>query len=105
MKTSMRKCHCLGHNHPIRTEDCTCLKDDVNHIKSCMRLVLCANCNKHQGTEIWVGNGGIMAYSHGMYVYWCRCCVLDANLKYAKRQAKLIPAMEARKKRLKTACT
>mgnify|MGYP001564868610 CR=1 FL=1 len=65
--------------------------------------MLCANCNKHKGTETWVGSGGIMDWVHGNYSMWCRCCILKAQLKHAKERAKEILKLENKLKYIK--CT
>lgn len=54
---------------------------------------LCAKCQHRPGTEIWVGEGGTLAYVHGMYSRWCRRCVIEAQLEHAKTIAATIPAL------------
>lgn len=54
----------------------------------------CRNCHARPGTELWVGEGGVLAYVHGPGVYWCRVCVLKVQLKHARKRAAEIPAME-----------
>lgn len=44
----------------------------------------------HQATVRWVGEGGWMDLSHEMYVFYCECCALDAQLAYARVQARRI---------------
>ena len=48
----------------------------------------CQNCNKHKGTENWVGNGNMMSYVHGDYQIWCKCCCLQAQMKNAEEVIK-----------------
>ena len=31
----------------------------------------CQNCNKHEGTIKWVGEGSTMDFIHGNYEQWC----------------------------------
>ncbi len=63
----------------------------------------CANCFKHNNNgQPWVGEGGTMAYVHGAYTYWCNCCILKAQVKYARQSARQLPRLE--KKLAKTKC-
>ena len=64
-------------------------------------MELCNNCHKRKATINWTGNDGIMAYVHGMYTRWCEYCCVKENLKYAKKQAKQIPILEKKLKKLK----
>jgi hypothetical protein len=54
----------------------------------------CANCHKRPATQFWTGEGGSLAFSHGMYQSWCLPCVLRAQLEYAKERAEAIPELE-----------
>lgn len=60
----------------------------------------CANCQMPPpgGTELhrWVGEGGALALSHGMYSWWCDVCTTAAQLDHARTRAALIPEMEER---------
>lgn len=60
----------------------------------------CANCKEHEGTEKWVGQGGVLDFAHGFYKMWCKCCALKAQLKYAKERAKRIPKLEKKLKKI-----
>ena len=66
---------------------------------------MCKNCGKHKGTIKWLGTGGVMEFTHGMYEIWCRCCVLKAQLDYAKKESrrltKRIPVLERKLKRVR----
>ena len=55
---------------------------------------LCAKCQKRPGTETWVAEGGALAYVHGMSQWWCRRCVLEAQLEHAHERAAAIPELE-----------
>jgi hypothetical protein len=55
---------------------------------------LCTVCNLRPGTEIWVGEGGAMAYVHGHYSMRCEICVLEEMLSYARARAAAIPQLE-----------
>ncbi len=48
----------------------------------------CNNCKKHKGTEIWIGDGGMMGYVHGAYSNWCKCCTLKAQIRHIKKISK-----------------
>lgn len=61
----------------------------------------CQHCNKHKGTQNWVGEGGFLEFSHGMYQVWCQCCILKAQLKYAKKRADQVQILEQKLKKLK----
>lgn len=50
-------------------------------------MTLCQNCLKREGTEIWVGEGGALAYIHGGGARWCMRCVLENQLAYALARA------------------
>lgn len=50
----------------------------------------CGNCGEHRATDIWLGEGSSLDWSHGHYEKWCRCCALDAQLEYAREMARKI---------------
>jgi hypothetical protein len=54
----------------------------------------CQNCNERDATQTWVGEGGVMAWTHGMYQYWCELCCTQAQLKYAEEAAARIPELK-----------
>lgn len=58
----------------------------------------CNNCKKHEETETWVGEGGMLAFTHGFSSQWCKCCVLKAQIKHIEKIAK---GLESIKKKLK----
>ena len=62
----------------------------------------CENCGKHEGTQKWLGNEGMMAFTHGMWRLWCECCCLKEQIKFAKERTAAIPKME--KELLKLKC-
>ena len=57
---------------------------------------LCANCKIRPATLDWVGEGGTLAYVHGMSVRWCERCAVEAQLAYAEKLASEIPVLRAR---------
>jgi len=62
---------------------------------------VCDYCRKHKATTIWLGTGGMLEYTHGMYTYICKCCSLAKQLIYAKEQAERIPELEKELKECK----
>ena len=40
----------------------------------------CANCNKREGSDVYVGNSGMMGYVHGFYQIWCKKCIYEAQM-------------------------
>lgn len=58
----------------------------------------CSNCKKHKATIRWVGEGGMLAFTHGCWSPWCECCELKAQLEYAKELSASIPEKEKRLK-------
>jgi hypothetical protein len=62
---------------------------------------ICSNCHKRKATENWVGDGGWMAYSHGMYSRWCKICVLEAQIASIRKSMNRLPTLEAKLKKLK----
>lgn len=62
----------------------------------------CANCGKRPGTIAWVGNGGALAYSHGMYQMWCELCTVEADIEYVLKQVERLPGLQERREQLDT---
>ena len=62
---------------------------------------LCQHCHKRPATIQWVGDGGMLAFTHGMYENWCDFCATTEQLKAARRSAKHIPRLEKKLKKLK----
>lgn len=54
---------------------------------------LCGNCHERQGTEPWVGEGGTLAYVHGMFSMWCKRCTLKAQIEHSEACAARLPAL------------
>jgi len=65
---------------------------------------LCARCGKHPAIVRWVGQGGFLAYTHGMYSWWCPCCADREQLKYARKLARRIPKLERQLRASKRRC-
>jgi len=60
--------------------------------------MICQKCHKREATVQWVGDGGMLAFSHGMYEMWCDYCCTVAQLENAKRNAARIPELERKLK-------
>jgi hypothetical protein len=56
----------------------------------------CANCGIRQATLNWVGEGGVLAYAHGLASRWCERCVVAAQLEHARKLAASIPDLAVR---------
>lgn len=56
--------------------------------------MICQNCGKREATITWVGEGGTLAWVHGMGQEWCKLCCVKEQLKYAKKQAERIPELK-----------
>jgi hypothetical protein len=54
----------------------------------------CQNCGEKRELSIWVGEGGMLAYTHGSYQMWCKKCILKAQLEHAEEEAKRIPKLK-----------
>ena len=54
----------------------------------------CDNCKLHPATCTWVGDGGVLAWTHGFRQRWCDCCALKAQLNHARDRAAEIPKLE-----------
>lgn len=54
---------------------------------------LCQKCGQREGTENWTGEGGTLAYVHGMYQRWCKICCIEEQLKYARERVESIPKL------------
>ncbi len=60
----------------------------------------CARCNSTEGTEKWVGDSVGLAFAHGAYEFWCKRCVVMAQLEHANQSVQRIPELEAELARL-----
>ncbi len=54
----------------------------------------CRNCGQRPATELWIGDGGSLAFVHGHYQPWCKPCTLQVQLDHARKRAKAIPELE-----------
>lgn len=57
---------------------------------------ICQSCGKRPATMNWVGDGGTMAFIHGMYQRWCDHCALRAQIAHAQKMADLLPELQAK---------
>jgi len=46
---------------------------------------MCQHCHKRKATDTWVGEGSMMDAIHGAFQYWCKLCVLKAQVAYAEK--------------------
>lgn len=47
-------------------------------------------------TLIWTGDGGFLAFNHGMYEFWCEVCALEVQVAHARDAAARLPELEQR---------
>jgi hypothetical protein len=62
---------------------------------------ICVHCGRFGPTVHWVGEGGVLAFTHGLSVRWCPLCVATEQLLHARTQAGKIPELEAEVARLR----
>lgn len=60
----------------------------------------CQKCKQRPATETWSADG-VMAAIHGIYQFWCKQCVLEEQIAYAKLQASRISELEKELEKLK----
>lgn len=53
----------------------------------------CQNCGDREATETFVEEGGVMAWNHGAFAYWCMLCVLKKQLEHAEERAREVPRL------------
>jgi hypothetical protein len=93
VKEEQSKCNNCRFSYPYVGIECKGCEDNSHYIERIYGL--CGNCGKHKGTQVWIGDGGELAMSHGVYAMWCKCCCLKAQLEYAKNISSKIPQLEA----------
>lgn len=64
---------------------------------------LCQKCHKHKATDTFTNS--TMDLIHGMYEYWCRCCVLKEQLAHAQAMIKAIPQIKKDLRNITGDCT
>jgi len=57
---------------------------------------LCQSCLQRPATMNWTGQGGTLAFVHGMFQRWCELCVVSAQVAYALKIQDGLPALKAR---------
>jgi hypothetical protein len=60
------------------------------------RPTLCQHCGCRPATLDWVGDGGALAYVHGMSQRWCDYCAIEAQLAYAIQQASTVEVLRSK---------
>lgn len=56
-------------------------------------VTLCARCGLRPATETWTESA--FAFAHGLFQRWCKRCVVEAQLAFAREVAARIPRLEA----------
>ncbi len=56
---------------------------------------VCKKCNQRLAEGLWVGEGGILAATHGMGSPWCKVCMLKEQIKHCKKMMNRLPELEA----------
>ena len=69
-------------------------QEDHKREEEALKKQTCFKCGKHKASLRWVGDGGFMAFSHGMWQPCCDCCAAQMVLDYAKERASKIPELE-----------
>lgn len=54
----------------------------------------CQKCNKYNATIKWVGEGGVLDFTHGFYQEWCKQCALKEQIKHCEKAAKRLPRLK-----------
>lgn len=69
-------------------------QEESKREEAALRKQTCFKCGKHKASVRWVGDGGFMAFTHGMWEPCCECCAARMVLEYAKERASKIPELE-----------
>lgn len=57
---------------------------------------ICRSCGQRPATLNWVGDGGTLAFAHGMYQRWCEHCALRAQIAFAEKAEQSLPDLRGR---------
>lgn len=57
---------------------------------------LCQKCRERPATLDWVGDGGTLAWAHGMSSRWCEICALRAQVVHCREAVERLPSLEAK---------
>lgn len=60
----------------------------------------CQKCGQREGTENWVGDGGVLAFTHGLVAQWCKLCVVEAQIAHAEKLQQQLPDLYQRRAEL-----
>ena|ERR1035441_51429 len=82
------------------TQDTIFIKSDSS-LWDIPKEAICDNCKKHKATQNWVGDGGMMGAVHGAYSYWCECCCLKTQIKYAEDAVSRLKELKEKIKKVK----
>lgn len=64
---------------------------------------ICTNCKVRPATLRWVGDGGVMALTHGGSTVWCELCVVRAQADYAAEGVRRLETLNRRLAELEAA--
>jgi hypothetical protein len=62
---------------------------------------LCRNCSVRQASTWWVGDGGTLAFVHGMGQPWCEPCCNGEQIKFAEEAVARLPKLRLDAERMK----
>lgn len=61
----------------------------------------CRNCGARQATTWWVGDGGALAWAHGMGQPWCEVCCNQKQIEFAEEAVARLPKLRLDAERMK----
>ncbi|HYX22391.1 MAG TPA: hypothetical protein VFA98_16225 [Thermoanaerobaculia bacterium] len=61
----------------------------------------CRNCGARQASTWWVGEGGGLAFAHGMAQAWCEPCCVQKQIEHAEEVAAHLPELRLGAERMK----
>jgi hypothetical protein len=56
----------------------------------------CLKCGREAETTSYIGDGGMMAVTHGFSQQWCEMCIVRGQIAYVQDQAARLPDLEAK---------
>lgn len=74
------------------------LQDGVWTCSNCgakEKVGLCAKCGERPAVAMWVGEGGVLEMTHGLYEMRCKRCCLVEQIQYARKATARLPELEA----------
>jgi hypothetical protein len=64
---------------------------------------ICRNCKEREATTWWIGEGGTLAYVHGMKSAWCELCAVNAQIDHVNEEMDRLDGLVRRKEELEDA--